>query len=256
MRVTQVITVLATLPCLALCQPKSGDPSFEVASVKAAREPAYPPSMSLSGGRLTARTVSARLLIGYAYDIRDWQIVGGPSWLSSDVFDIDAKKPAGGTDSLNVFRDQQTRAMMRSLLEEQFRLTLRKQQREGVVYALRVAKGGSRPGLKESTSVDDRNLRTGVSNSKNDRGPVLIGTRASLKQLAANLSESLDRPVVDETGLRGAYDFAVQYAPEQSSYDLPSIFTALQEELGLRLESRKGQVEVFLVERVELPTGQ
>ncbi len=239
---------------LGISQPASSTTVFEVASVKRARNPGYPPKMSAPGLRFIATSVNLRLLIGYAYDLVPRQISGGPNWIDSETFDIEARKPNGSTSGLNVRRDPQLMLMVQALLAERFKLKLRPQTKEGAVYALTVAKNGPKPKLTRTNEGSGPTGSGAVITDRDESGPLLVGKNGSMTQLAKILSIRLERPVFDETGLNGTYNFAIHYAPPQTDYNLPSIFTALQEELGLKLEPRRGPVQIFVIEHVEQPS--
>jgi uncharacterized protein (TIGR03435 family) len=253
--------VILSAGTLVRAQQSTPRPAFEVASIK----PGDPDSQvfrigSLPGGRFAANNASLKMLIQTAYDVRGHQISGGPNWLDSAKFDIDAKPdsatpippgPAGGP---------QMRLMIQSLLEDRFRLKVHRESREEPVYELVVAKGG--PKLQPATDSlkqQQRGMRMG-------RGQ-LTGTAAPVSILVAQLSQQLGRSVIDKTGLAGQYDFELKWTPEigQSQSgptdavpapDLTgaSLFTAIQEQLGLKLESTKGPVEVLVIDSAEKPS--
>lgn len=253
---TSVVVGLAILASLTVVgRSGASGPAFEVASIKPAKSPRDPAQISSTAGRFVASTVTLRLLIGYAYDLRDWQISGGPSWVASDVFDIEAKKPPGSGATANFRRDPQLKLMLEALLVDRFKLKLRRETKEGAIYSLVLTKNGPKGKLKKVAERSDAAEAGGVVNYRDSNGPLVIGKNASMSELAKNLSISLERPVLDETGLKGAYDFSVYYAPPQTDYNLPSIFTALQEELGLKLEARRGTVDIYVIEHVEQPSA-
>ncbi|MBZ5601510.1 MAG: TIGR03435 family protein [Acidobacteriia bacterium] len=213
-------------------------PAFEVASIKpgdASRRHGFP---MLAGARVVATNVTAKTLIEIAYDVRKPQVSGGPNWLDSEGFDIEAK-------SARSLSGPQMRLMLQSLLADRFKLTLHRETREQPVYDLVVAKGG--PKLKAADPKEAGALRVG-------KGQV-TGMKAPMSWLAQFLSgEALDRLVIDQTGLGGEYDFTLQWTPDASA-DSPSIFTAVQEQLGLQLRAEKGPVEVLVVDRLEKPSA-
>lgn len=226
-------------------------PSFEAASVR----PANPASRGVSleilpGGRLNAVNVSLRDLLKKAYRIRDFQIEQPPSWFDSQRFDVSATS--------NGASERQVEMMLQSLLGDRFKLQLRRESRELQAYVLTIAKNG--PKLKEAAPSDE-------PGSVRIRGfGKLTGIRATVGQLAAALSDvrlngnaMLDRPAIDHTGLTGVYDFSLEWTPEMGASDSadrtgPSVFTAVQEQLGLKLEKQKVAVEIFIIEHVEKPS--
>jgi uncharacterized protein (TIGR03435 family) len=232
-------------------------PTFEVASIRPAALGSHPRSIQYSaGGRFTASNVPLRALIEEAFDIRDFQVAGGPDWVNQEQFDITAKAE-GDADKAQV------RAMLQSLLADRFKLVLRRESKEVNVYALTVGKAG--PKLKE-VKLDEDNAARGVRFGGIGR---VAGVMASMPQLVVMLSDIklngsaiLDRPVLDRTGLTGVYDFKLEWSGEEQSADRttstnpagPSIFTAMQEQLGLRLESTRAAVEFFAIEQAGRPT--
>jgi bla regulator protein blaR1 len=210
------------------------------------------------GGRLNATGFTVKMLIAQAYNVQEFQISGGPGWIASDPFDIVAKAEDGGPDRLSM---EQLRPMLQALLEERFQLKIRREAKEMPVYSLVVGKNG--PKLEASTSERGPMVRMG-------RGQ-LIGTKAPMSQLAGTLSRMVGRPIIDKTGLKGEYDFKLEWTPEPGQGDAPfemkpkealppvdsngpSLFTAIQEQLGLRLESQKAPGEVIVIDRVEKPS--
>jgi uncharacterized protein (TIGR03435 family) len=218
-------------------------PTFEVASVK----PASPDQRSRDfrtypGGRLSFTNVPLGQIILEAFNIKRYQLSGGPRWLDTDAFNIDAKAEGDPT------RDQMM-AMLQTLLADRFQLKVHRATHEGDVYALVVAKGGAK--LKESTAQDSyiRTLRNtppelpGVSYTES-------GQKASMAMLASRLASIEAHPVSDQTGLKGEYDFKLDYATDDNPETGRSISSALQEQLGLKLEVTKGPVEVLVIDSV------
>lgn len=231
---------------------------FEVASVKA-RQPGSPISMvggSPSGSRLTLEAMSLSDLISWAYDIKPWQVRGGPGWAgiqrdrtrtdaATRRFDISAKAEGDGVRSPEEFR-----RMLQALLADRFHLALHRETRDTPVYALMTDKNGpkfheSAPDVNGILRMDGRFGRITASG----------GTMPQLANWFSN-ANGVERPVIDQTGLTGRYDFTLEWANPllggQDSTD-PSIFTAMPEQLGLKLEPRRVPVEVFVIDRAELP---
>jgi uncharacterized protein (TIGR03435 family) len=251
-------------------------PTFDVASIKPSSPEARGTSLMFqSANSMRITNAPLRMLITFAYDIRDFQLSGGPGWIGSDRFDILAKaERTPGTenvpDDFRKMTDQQRtaaaeqmRLRMRGMLAERFQLTIHRETKDGAVYALIVAKGGSKLQPKEPGD-GPQGLRMG-------RGQ-LTGMAASMQMLTNVLSNQVGRPVVNKTGLDAKYDFKLEWTPDVGSgegpggpppgietqpppkADGPTLFTALQEQLGLRLESQKGPVEMIVIDRVEKPT--
>jgi uncharacterized protein (TIGR03435 family) len=246
--------IWVTLACASgLLAQSAPSPKFEVASIK----PSDPSTkgfriQSAPGGRLIATGVTVKFLIQQAYGVREFQVLGGPSWLDTAMFDLNAK-----ADEETAGQKNASQLRMQALLLERFQLRFAKETRELPIYHLVVAKSG--PKMKESTVGDEgRNMSLG-----RDR---LIVQGITTQMLAVQLSQRLERTVVDKTELTKAYDFTLRWSPEgqplgpkdneSAPVDAsgPTIFTALQEQLGLKLESTKGPVEVLVIERVEKPT--
>jgi uncharacterized protein (TIGR03435 family) len=217
--------------------------SFEVASVKPGRPGDARGStfQFTPGGGLKVTNGTLKGIIETAYDVRDFQIAGGPGWLSSQPWDISAR--SASDDGIN-----ETRRRLQALLAQRFQLKVHRETKELAAYALTVAKSG--PKLLEGVSA---NTPAGVRRGCGQ----MTGIRASMANLALYLSRQLERPVLDRTGLSGRYDFQLDWAPDSSACsapandDGPSIFTALQEKLGLRLESTKSPMEIIVVDYAE-----
>ena len=264
-------------------------PTFEVATIKQ--------NKANDGGQFIRRTVTGltvtnmplRQLIVFAYQIAQFQLVGGPAWIASDHFDMVAKleggrpteaAPGQGADAMML--------AMRPLLADRFKLKTHRETREMDIFTLVMAKPGGLPGpqLKQSTT-DCQALAAARRGGPPPGGPPgppptpaagapfcgVMGFPGRIRfggfpisQLAQMLNGQTGRMVVDRTGLTGNWEFELTFAAEQRGQpppganipapdpDAPSLFTALQEQLGLRLESTKGPVEVLVIDNVEHPT--
>jgi uncharacterized protein (TIGR03435 family) len=248
-------------------------PKFEVASIKPSNSADGRPLFNVQpGGRVTVANFPLKRLIETAYGVKDFQISGGPGWMNSDLFDITAKGESSITS-----RDQ-IQHLLQSLLAERFQLVVRRGTREMPVYALVVDKNG--PKFKEAhesdPSIADLKNPPGVQGRPRFtivRRGRLTAQGVDMKSLADDLSNFLGRVVVDKTGLAGSYDVKLEWQPDENQVAMfqtmgvpegfgapapdahgPSIFAALQEQLGLKLESQKGSVEIITVERVERPS--
>jgi bla regulator protein BlaR1 len=215
-------------------------------------------------GGLRMQNVTAMFMLTFAYGIRDYQIAGAPGWVSSDRFDViftpnkaePAPRPGtpfNETESTMSRQAQRTQAVLR----DRFGLILRAETRELPTYALIQAKGGHK--LSRPTVVD-----SGASLLGGGTQLIASGPGATMKMLADHLAGELGRPVTNETGLDGLYTFKLQWtrdspaqppSPDEpvSATGAPSIFSALTEQLGLRLESRRGPVPVYVIEKIEKP---
>jgi uncharacterized protein (TIGR03435 family) len=275
-RVHAVVSLVLFAACAALCQAQTGTPkpAFEVVSIKPG-DPAnsFFEQIGVSpGGGLNARNVTVRSLIRQAYDVRDFQVSGGLGWLDTQRYDIIAKGDGTGVsdDEMGKMPDDQRKAFeaqfllkLQMLLADRFQLKVHRETKEGPIYALIVAKGG--PKIKSARGEPGLGRLTV---RKGDAGQTVItGNSVPMTALASSLSSRVGRTVVEMTNLKGDYDFKMSFTPDMgplpgSSADGtdqparldiggPSIFTALQEQLGLRLEARKGPVEVVVIDSVQ-----
>jgi uncharacterized protein (TIGR03435 family) len=259
------------------------DLSFEVASVKSSPRPEKNPFgfpvgatiRTLPEGRFTASQATLRDLIRRAYDVQDLRISGGPEWMGVSRFDVAAAAPAGAGGSA-----EQIQRMLRSLLSERFRLRVHTETRELPVYNLVTARRDGRLGPQLRTSTADcAALRVkrgpgGVAPADGSEPPCQVSFMVSggtmtigfqgetTSELARRVIPERDRPVLDKTGLSGTLDGELTFAPEPlpgfprlpGSENGVSVFTALQEQWGLRLEPARGPVEVLVIEAAEKPT--
>lgn len=234
---------------------------FEVASVK--ERPRDSLIMQVGGAPLGARlnlqAMSLSDLVAWAYDVKIWQVTGGPRWADQSKdravldpatrrFDINAKAEGDGERPREEFRQ-----MLRALLAERFHLGLHREPREIPVYALVPDKKGVK--VRESGPEAKGVLLM-------TRSGRIVADGVEMKVLAGWFSNAngVERPVVDETGLKGRYDFTLEWtnplagpAGKDDAAAGPSIFTAMTDQLGLRLEPRKGPVEFLVIDRAELP---
>ncbi|HXW55209.1 MAG TPA: TIGR03435 family protein [Candidatus Cybelea sp.] len=262
----------------------AASPSFEVASIKPNRSGAPNRFIQLGDpSRFTTTNIPAKDLLEFAYHLQPFQISGGPGWIESQGYDIEAKvDDTVARDLEKLPREQrmdQIRLMLRSLLEDRFKLKVSHETKELPVYALVVAKGG--PKLTPAAAPPAQ-----PAGANAPRGPRGLGIMMSpgeirstgmpirtLAEVLARQPEIGGRLVLDQTGIDGNYDFTLHWAaqspraqqenagndqaldnapPADSSG--PSIFTAIQEQLGLKLESTKGQVETLEIVNIEKPS--
>ncbi len=255
-----------TVGLQAQTQSTEARPVFEAASVKRNRTGGQTANSILPGGRYSATNVPLRMMIRSAYRVQDLQLVGGPDWMDAEGYDVTAK--ADGNPP-----PDQLFAMVRHLLEDRFKLVARREVRDIPVYALmRVNPDGLGPQLRRSANECTAPSSVAPRQGAPPRCGLLLdfgevrGTGAALTQLATGLSPFVGRIIQDRTNLTGLFDFelhftpdaipaAVRGAPNPPSVDpdRPSVFTALREQLGLRLESTNGPVEVLVVDRIERP---
>jgi uncharacterized protein (TIGR03435 family) len=216
-----------------------------------------------SADQFVARNHALKTLIAAAYNLSPKAILGGPVWIDSDHYDILAKTPGELRPNL----DEQM-SMLRELLGDRFKLTFHRERKELSIYALTVGRHG--PMLKEST----------MSPNTTPEGPPplifvvspqivrLPGRYATMAELASVMQRAaLDRPVVDKTGLTGRYDFDLEWTPDETQFGgalgrpptpddsaKPGLFTAIQQQLGLKLEAMKGPVEALVIDQAERPS--
>jgi uncharacterized protein (TIGR03435 family) len=250
----RVAQAAAVLSFLLAAMPQAQ--MFEAASVK--RSIPDTPNGStyefLAGGGLRVKNSTLRGLVESAYDVRDFQIAGGPPWLYADRYDVLARSEPGSAGSARADDMKATRLKLQALLADRFRLVVHRETRELAEYALTIERGGSK--LVADQLPESSNGRTGVRSSCGR----MTGTRASMTNLTFMLSRQLRRPVLDRTGLAGNYNFELTWTPDvapcsdSTDNNAPSIFTALREQLGLRLDSIKGPVDTIVVDRAERPS--
>jgi uncharacterized protein (TIGR03435 family) len=234
--------------------------AFEVATIKPVdpEEKAGRYIIMQGTDRFVVKYYTLKLLIAAAYDLTPQAISGGPAWLTSDHYDILAKTPGEVLPS----RPEQM-AMLRTLLADRFKLTFHREQKEFSLYTLNVAKGG--PKLKPSTAPADDPAK--LISTVYPQRILLPAHNATMGEFASLMQRAiLDRPVVDKTGLTAKYDFDLEWAPDNSQFggevaaataDAPSapFFTAIQQQLGLKLEATKGPIAALVVDKVERPSA-
>jgi uncharacterized protein (TIGR03435 family) len=218
------------------------DPRFEVASIKlTTANSSSSTGLRTGNGRLTVGNETLKRCIMGAFAVGPNQIVGGPEWIAIDRFDISAR----AEEPVN--SDAVIMAMLRTLLAERFKLVAHRETREMRAYVLEVAKNG--PKLQKADP--------GSASTQNGRG-MIEAKVITMTRFAEVLSRQLDFPVVNETGIDGIFNLTLQWTPESAKPSNgdggPSIFTAIQEQLGLRLTSRKAPVEVVVIDHVEKPS--
>jgi uncharacterized protein (TIGR03435 family) len=240
---------------------------FEVASVKPHPGVDRPVSIgSPSPGRFRAENVWLRFLIEMAWNVKDFQVSGGPAWASSDRFDISAEIPA------NV-RFEEMRPMLQYLLEDRFQLALHRASKELPVYALVAAKGGIKLQTSGEGDCVSRQKPRDSCGSMMTSPRSISGTAISMEQFTAALSNTMQRTVIDKTGFAGKFDVHLEWTEDQSTPGLyapglrpagpaaspdlsgPAIFTVLQEKLGLKLESATAPVPTLVIDHAAKPSA-
>lgn len=278
-RLAPVVCALVATASLA-----AQEPSFDVASIRPSQSTQASDIRPTPFGRFTATNATTKSLILRAYGLVDAQLIGAPSWLDGEHFDIDARvatAPPGGAEALI--------PMVRTLLVERFKLKAHPETRELPAYALTFARRDRQLGpqiratqtdcTKASTLTQDQ-VRAAVRDGWPPCGMAftVIFTTATtagnnvkwrvrrsgvtMRDFATALQQPLDRPVVDQTGLAGLFDVEYSYAPQpptpgvESVFgpDAPAISVALEEQLGLRLESRRMTVPVLVIDSIDRPS--
>jgi uncharacterized protein (TIGR03435 family) len=253
---------------------------FEAASIKPTKFSggSFAPGFIADGYRAAYETLQT--MIVQAYGVRQYQISGGPSWLTSDFYDVEAKMEPSVADALKALGPDQLKLarqrMLQALLADRFALKVRSETTDGPVYFLVVGKNGPKmQDAKSDAAVQmlgpDGSGITGVITleRRTGDGTKVKATSVNIPYLTRYLSQLLRRPVLDKTGLTGIYDFTLDFVPDagqtpvSSTKDdntLPpdpgaSIFTAIQQQLGLKLDPGRGAVETLVIDHVERPSG-
>lgn len=248
------VLIASVLPAQEAAKPPA---EFEVASVKPNATGGHNIRIQIEpGGRFVAENLTVRMLIQQAFGIRDFQIVGAPGWVNSEHYDIHAKAEG-------VTKVEQLKPPLQALLADRFHFQFHRDTKELPMYALVVAKNG--PKLQEHAGESGDN---GPGMFRMGRG--MINAQGVQMSLFVNqLANQIGRSVVDKTGLTGRYDIKLEWTPDENQTMAPrdsgteatpvdssgpSLFTALQQQLGLKLESQKGPVEIVVIDRIEKPT--
>lgn len=282
-RDTIAIASLLVVATYGLFAQSANPPRFAVASIK--RNPSVVPmSMAVPmgagyrpGGRFVAGNAPVKFLIQRAYAVNGFQVVGGPSWVSTDGYDIEAK-PEGNTTQ------QQMWLMVQALLADRFKLAMHHETRELPVYDLQAVKGGPKLPAPEGgpcsdvlTTLPERGQPgpappCGPGVAPSGKGLVMAGISVSMPAFARQLTMIMGKQVIDKTGFTGRFSLHLEFAIDDAlagipnpvgldasgqptdMADKPTIRTALQEQLGLKLETSKGPVDVLVIDHVERPT--
>lgn len=269
---TALIIFIAGAPAIAQ------QPAFTVASVKPNLSGSPGPRWRM-GPAFSVESATLKDLLMMAYDVEDFRISGGPGWIKSDRYNIEAKaegNPSMDQKGMEAWLKLQ-RQRLQTLLRDRFQLAVHRETKELPIYTLTVTKGGLK--LKEGSCIaaDPRNLEAGPAPGKTPmdycgyggmgRG-LVEGTTMRMADLTGNFSVILGRPVVDRTGITGTFRVHLAFTPDDTMPQFPgpsdnpaptaeagpNIFTAVQEQLGLKLETGKGPVEVIAIDHVDKPS--
>jgi uncharacterized protein (TIGR03435 family) len=243
-------------------------PQFEVATVRPNKSGEQGASLGpRPGGRLIGTNQTVRNLIRNAFNVQPYQLIGGPDWMDADRFDIQAKAADTDIDDKGMMPYAQFMLRLQALLEDRFKMVTHWETRELPVYGLVLATPG-KLGPKLTPHTGDCNRPAASAPPAPGSAPVNCGTRANMSgtvgkvtgsgitmaTFARNLSGGTGRYVIDQTGLEGAFDLELEFTPDQSPDTTgSSLFTAIQEQLGLKLDSHRAPVEVIVIDRVERP---
>jgi uncharacterized protein (TIGR03435 family) len=241
---------------------KDAHPVFDVATIKASDPNSRTGAgLGAEGRHISYTNQTVKDLILLAYGIQEKQLVDAPAWLGTEKYDIDGVPDIEGTPNL-----RQMQEMFRKLLADRFNLKLHWDKRDLAVYALRLGKGGP----KIAGSQGDPN---GLPHQNMRPTPQLVTlkvTNASMADFMLEMQEVLDKPIVDQTGLTGKFDFTLQWTPDESQLSAmgmhvsppadspnaqPGLFTAIQEQLGLKLDAVKAPADVLVMDKVERPSA-
>jgi uncharacterized protein (TIGR03435 family) len=260
--VKRIVPGFFAIAIVTIVHAQSLRPAFEVASVKPNNTGSSGSRSSSDGtsGYFRAANITVRSLIVSGYRLFDFQVIGGPDWITTARFDIEARAdraalPLREPDAINL--------MVQSLLEERFQLKTHTETRQLPVFTLVVAKNGT----KLMPTVEGRpgpgGLSAGSSKSSTTAaGTEMSGSGMTISRLTNMLSGPAGRPIIDKTNLSGTYDLVLKFAPIQTviaggdagaESAWPSLFTALEEQLGLKLESARGPVEVLVIDSASKP---
>ena len=262
---TRLLSLIFVAAVGLRAQPPEARPSFdafEVATVK-------PTPPDWTGGRylrmqtahqFLAKNYTLRVILAAAYNLTPRAVAGGPAWVDSDHYDIQAEAPGPVRPNL-----EEQMSMLRKLLSERFSLTFHREEKEFPVYALTVAKGGPKltPSQPDTSPEGPPPLVFILSPGEAH----LPARNATMSELAWVMQRSaVDRPVLDRTGFSGRYDFDLEWRPDDTQFGgivppggpdepKPDLFAALQQQLGLKLEATRGPVETLVIDRVERPSA-
>jgi uncharacterized protein (TIGR03435 family) len=226
--------------------------AFEVASIKPADPDARGSSSNTDRRFVTIKNWTLKRLVQRAFGVEDYQVSGGPNWLDSYRFNISAKVDEAEPELKGKEGQARVQAMLATLLDERFQFQFHRETKTRPVYDLVAAKNGFKLTAVKETGSQSMNSSNGTLTSKG----------VDMPALAVFLSREMEQPVLDATGISGVFDFKLEWSPVDPAAKVPdpnqpagpSIFTALQEQLGLKLESTKGPVEIIVVDHAEKPT--
>jgi uncharacterized protein (TIGR03435 family) len=236
------------------------DPAFEVATIKSSNPEEHRKFFRLRPDRLEGVNETVADMITFSYGVHRKQVVDAPAWIESEKFDISAKPDAEGMPSL-----RQWKTMVQKLLTDRFKLSFHRDQRELAVYVLSVGPAGAK--LAESQGDAKGLPGIGFQRRMGDLGAFNVSMADFINFMTRNAG--LDRPILDRTGLTGRYDFKLSWTPDDAQWSsvapnvprpsddanpAPPLYTALQEQLGLKFSAAKALAEVYVIDHLEKPS--
>jgi uncharacterized protein (TIGR03435 family) len=261
MRVVAVVAAMACAAGLARAQDAAGstkakimaldaDPGWEVATVRPSDPDDKHQSFDVRGRHIVVQNQPVEMMLLVAYGVQKSQIVGAPEWVRTERFTVDGVPDVDGQPNV-----RQIQSLLQKLLAERFGMKLHREQREMPVYALTVAKGGT----KMVRSMGDPNGLPSENGGGSGNIRSFHFTNTSMPDLALFMLVEVDRPVVDHTGLQGRYDFPLKFSKDEVSTSDPDapprIFTAIQEQVGLKFEPVKAPADVLVIDKIERPSA-
>jgi uncharacterized protein (TIGR03435 family) len=267
---------LAVMSPRAPCQqakPQLTPLKFDVVSVKPNKSDQFAHIDDTGDGDgITFRNMPLNWIILYAYDLRDMSLLSGfPDWVKSNKYDIQAKVGESDLMAFHKLTKDQRRLMLQDILADRFKMKVHGERKETSVYALVVAKNGPQlkkvePGEKRVTGIENKDGTIVQGQLLYSRRPgQIIGQEVPMELFAKSLSGLAGRPVIDNTGITGVYDFKLEWQPDHSppggepgeiatDPSAPSLFSAVQEQLGLKLESQKVAIPIIVIDHIEDPS--
>lgn len=230
-------------------------PTFEVATIKPADGSGLLGFLSYPDGRIVVGNASVKTLVSYAFDVQDFQVVGQPRWAEAARYNVVALEPkesnAGGQPTQRATPNEKERKMLQALLEERFGLKAHQEYKQGPAYIL--SKGKKKLTLQDAKYKDSDARATFLMTRGGIADGTALGNNLTMKFLAALLSPLLERPVLDQTGLKGSYDFRLG-PDDPTNQDLTAAIIDDMDRLGLKLSAGKGPIEMIAIDHVNKPT--
>jgi uncharacterized protein (TIGR03435 family) len=264
MRISFLLVVVTAVAASGLLgQTQANPPAFEVVSIKPSNPQGGRMEMNgfytYPGGRVVGHGCTLEYLIELAFEIQSFQVSGGPGWMNVDRFEIEARPPASSLSSKanplspKASPSAEQRQMLQALLADRFQMKFRREIKQGPVYVLLK---GSKPLRLEAAKDQGKSDFSWVGSPRGGTitGDGMAGENISMPILASRLSRYLERPVLDQTGITGFFDFKFDYASDEPHPDVVSAILASAQAIGLKLESSRGTVETIMIDHAEKPS--